>query len=36
MNYLHKKQPISIYNEWIKSILPDYIPSDIIEKSLPR
>ena len=36
MNYLHKKQSISIYNEWIKSILPDYIPSDIIEKSLPR
>ena len=30
MKFSPNKQPISIYNEWIKSILPDNIPPDII------
>lgn len=36
MKFSPNKQPISIYNEWIKSILPDNILQDIIKKSLPR
>ena len=36
MIFSPNKLPISIYNEWIKSILPDNIPPDIIKKSLPR
>lgn len=32
---INQKRPVSIYNDWVKSQLPDNIPMDIIHECLP-